>query len=369
MISLADKQRLAVGLRKGLSVAARVADVAVQLQQNVGPLGVASLLAKTTHEILQLRGDFPLNEWSIAGGVGPMGDFLLGLARAQGLLSVVPTPGNTQVRVSTGVVNGVRVGWAEYERWTEGPYVSPDYTTEQAVQALRVLTWQACGSAVKFHQPPLGSPTLTDDSLCQPLRSQRADDRALAGRRRSVLLAGSPRTGKSSIVRYVAQQAGGLCLRFGAGSLSSLHAVGSLIQFLQPDVVAIDDLCRAEKPGAILDVVDEIMGTAKLLMVTVNFLKKLDGAVIGRFDAVEQVERLDDAVLDKLLDGVPPAIAKRLRDLPVKYIDQYRAAVDVLGHDAAEVYADKLIAQHALVQRVVEAAVPSTATPELLTKG
>lgn len=357
---------------KGLKVLSEAADVAVHLKTNPGPVGLIAVGARVFNTINEVTtgeaSDF-FKGWKHVRGVYPLGDFTHALCKS-GQLLVDEKHGNdagsgpkVDGKVVTANLGGIRIGWTEYDNWNDGPYAAPGQDMGATVEAIRELIWVTMGNAAKFHQPALGAPVLLDDSIDGTLPSRTADEiwdkqRKFIekGYHRALLIYGEPGTGKSHIIRRITDQAGGRRLRIRARDLEHLRSLGSLIDFLQPSGVMIDDLDRAKDKEGVIEEFDEIKAKAKLFLVTVNVVKKLDPAVVRRFNDDYLIEKLDDAVYDRLLKGIDKEIADRLRELPVTYIDMYREAHDALGDEGAKDELDRLIARRKLVQEMMEAA-------------
>lgn len=354
---------------KGVKVLSEAAEVAVHLKTNPGAVGLIAVGARVVNAINEVTTQDPnkfFNHWKYIRAVYPLGDFILALCKsAQLLVEENPSSSNSPPRgggkVVTANLGGIRVGWTEYDNWNDGPYVAPGGTPEQAADAMRELVWVMMGNAVKFYNPPLGSPVLLDDSIDETLPSKTADaiwDKQSAfieiGFRRALLLWGEPGVGKSHIARHITDRAGGKRLRIRARDLEHLRSLGSLIDFLRPSGVMIDDLDRAKEPEGIIEEFDEIKAKATLFIVTVNLVKKLDPAILRRFDDDECIEKLDEEILDRMLEGVEPEMSEKLRDLPVTYIDKYREAHQALGPELAAKELDRLIARRKLVQEMME---------------
>jgi hypothetical protein len=367
-----DKAQLMRLGRKGLKVAGEVASVAVQLRTDSGPLGIASVVAKVASTMLEQSESEPFAGWSAVGGVSQLGDFCLGLAKRGGLLSEIPMQRKGS-RALAGSINGVRIGWSMYDRWIDGPYLAPGHGDGDAESALRALIWAGVGKAIRYvpadPSKPFSQPSIQADGLDETRASQTAvelwgmvDKFLAAGERQSLLLVGEPNTGKSNIVRHIAEQAGGYTLRLGAREVGDAKSIGALCYFLRPDALIIDDLDRAQEPGAVLDKLDEMLRHCRLVLVTVNRMetpdnsnapiKGLDPAVVRRFDHVKTIDKLDDEVLNSLLAGVPSEAADRLRNLPIGYIDKFRKHVRVLGMDQAVAKIGELETQRDLVLRL-----------------
>lgn len=368
-----DKTALRNAARKGIKVASEAASVAVQLRNDSGPLGVLSVAAKVADAMMGDSGSDSLRGYASVSGITPLERQTLTAARARKLVESQPGPSPGTINWF-GTINGVRLAWQEYETWVDGPLVGEGFTPAEARNAVRALLWEVSGTALVFNQQHDGPATLDADDD-EVLASQLAEDiwtrqRAFldAGYPCFVLLAGEPGTGKSNVARYVAQRAGGLRLRVPARDLENMRSLGRLVRFLQPSAVVVDDLCRAPNKEGTLAVIDELTRSTKLLIVTVNRIDLLDPAVIRRADDNYTVDKLDDDVLASMLRDVPEHVAGKLRELPIKYIAQYRREVAVFGHERAEVELDALVRRRELVQRLMGSDV-SSSEPASSSKG
>lgn len=370
---------------KGVKVMSEAADVAIHLRANPGPIGVIAVGAKVVNalsDVTKREASEFFHGWKDIRDVYPLGDFVCALCKSGHLLvdEKQGREGNAGVpdsdgKVVTANLGGIRIGWTIYDTWNDGPYSAPGQDMEEVVEVIRVLIWQMMGNSVKFYNPVIGSPVLLNDSIDETLPSKTGDDiwekqeRFIkCGYRRAVLIFGEPGTGKSHIIRHVTDRAGGHRLRIRARDLESLRSLGSLIDFLQPSGVMIDDLDRAKEAEGIVEEFDEIKAKAKLFLVSVNVIRKLDPAVVRRFDDSYHIEKLDDEVLDRLLEGIDPDVASRLRELPVTYIDKYREAHDALGSEDAKDEIDGLVARRELVLSMMEDEKDDSDTPDAKTE-
>jgi len=341
-------------INKGIKVLAEAADIAVHLKSNPGPIGWISVGAKVANAVNEIStGGKYFTGWEyLEGEVGTLGEFLCMLCVSGHLVVEEHIDRGRDIKNIVCQLGDVVVGWEISSFWKSGPFVHPNCSSEDALEALGELAWQMVGSTLKYVSPPNKSATLIIDSLDETLPSRTADQLwerqekfIKAGYRRSVLVWGEPGTGKSHLIRHMTSRAGGRSLRLRAQELQNLDRLGNLLRFLKPSGVLIDDFDRIKEADGILEEMDEILTNADLLLVTVNHLNKLDAAAIRRFDDIEQIQKLDDGVLDRLLAGISEDMVKVLRDLPITYIQRYRAMHHVLGESEARVELTKLLAQ------------------------
>ncbi len=346
MIDKATKRRWKHGLKKMLKVGSEVAEVAVHLASKPTILGGASVAVKAINELWSESEDSVrdfFKGWEHLQ-ITPLGDFVFQLCSAAQMLKEEEVISKRDAMVMTANIHGVTVGWAIYEHWKDGPWASPGTEDSEAKAAIGRFIWESVGSCSRLHQPVIGPTILERDDFtdCYPSKTAedlfgRLRDFIEAGHTRSVLIFGEPGTGKSHLMRYVVQKAGGLSLRLRSQTFGHISNPSGAIALLRPSAVIVDDLDRIEKPGTILDAFDEVRSSTRLLMVSVNDVSKLDSVTLrpGRFDEVIELKHLDPGVLDRLVSGLPPAVMDQLRVLPIAYIDEFRIRREVLGDAAA----------------------------------
>lgn len=168
--------------------------------------------------------------------------------------------------------------------------------------------------------------------------SARAQAFLKAGHNRATILHGQPGTGKSCIVRAIADDMAQPTLFLEQRQMRNMSSWSFhfLLELLQPSVLIVDDLDRIPETSTLLGSVDRIREVVDLFMVTVNNMNSFDSAVIraGRFDDIIEVTRVREP-----LDIVPDAeesLLKEIEDWPISYVEELRVRLEVLGRDALE---------------------------------
>lgn len=333
-------------IRKGVKVASKLADLALLAAKNPGPLAAVALTARaleTWDDLRPARAVKRFGNWNYTD----MGDF----TTVGRLLAKYPdkiyhaSPDGVQGSAFYVAFNGVKFGWIEHNGWYDGIYVADENTYEEARAAVRALVWQTLGSSIVLAARH-GTWQLCPDRSTDAFSSAQARDLAqrvrafvAANEPRSMLLMGEPGTGKSSILRYVANKTGGRTLRLIGDDLADADP-SSLIDILAPTAVVIDDVERVERPDALLRYFEQVRSVTPLFLASVNNIEKLDRAMLrpGRFDDVIGVVQLDDATIDSLLGDIrilPDDEQESLRALPVAYLNHFRQTREVLGLAAA----------------------------------
>lgn len=225
-------------------------------------------------------------------------------------------------------VGGVALGWRMHDWGSWGPFCKQGQAPA-VVRALREMLWDE-QSVWRWDKTGMGANILTPEidraldselsrSMWEELRQFQAK-----GVPRAILLYGEVGTGKSALAQNIGRLSGGRVLRIPS---RTMHKVGNVLlglELLEPSVVIVDDIDRAD-PEGILDVVDSLK-SSMLFIATSNDVSRLDAAVYRRFDSDTEI-----TVLPEVQAQAPEA----LKDLPAVYIQEFLQLKAVVGEAAA----------------------------------
>ena len=339
------KKQLAKYADHAVSVVSDIAEIVVHLKTPT-VLGATAVAARALSSYQKLtRPDLQtfFSKWDYLD-LDPLSEFVLALCGQLQILEEEDTSNEGRNRVVVTTIHGMQIGWITHESWIEGPWIENKLDKREAKNLIARLVWETLGATIRIHQPPLQPVALCNDALTEAFPSATADKIHArgakflkAGFKRCILFYGEPGTGKSHIMRHVANRAGGFSLRIRAQDLTRVSAISSAIDLLQPSAVLIDDLDRLDKPGEILASFESVKSSARIFLASVNDIGKLDAATLrpGRFDDWVHVQKLDPGVIDRMLEGTPEEIAVQVRDLPIAYIHEYKRLEEVLGQEEA----------------------------------
>ena len=170
---------------------------------------------------------------------------------------------------------------------------------------------------------------------------------------RAVLVHGKPGTGKSEILKYVALQLGMTTLKYNGEHFRQIY---ERLRALKPEIVILDDLDHGNLNDAV-EQIDCLRTTCKVLLISANDIGKFDPALLraGRFDDIYEIEKLDDSVIGKLLEGVPEDLKKDLQELPISYIAEFKRQVVEFGETNLVDLAKSILQRAKMVDRLSEA--------------
>lgn len=157
---------------------------------------------------------------------------------------------------------------------------------------------------------------------------------------RSMILHGPPGTGKSTVIRWVAENLGGVTLEFvdAGGDHTTPQQITAVVRVLKPDIVIINDVDRIKYLDSYLQAFETIRNDCKLILATANNPDGINTALIrpGRFDDVLPMEKPDEAIIECLTKGIPDKYKKLVHKWPAAYIDDFGKRIQFLGTDCID---------------------------------
>lgn len=153
----------------------------------------------------------------------------------------------------------------------------------------------------------------------------------------SMILLGPPGTGKTTMMKYIANQFDKHTMRINVSELAdiSTRTVVAAVQLMKPEVLLIDDFDRFSRnqDSIILTQLEQVNKATRIFIVSMNDISQIDPAIIRpeRFDEIIEISQIDDEVLNTLLGDVPDDIKELMRTWPVAYINEFSKRYKVLG--------------------------------------
>jgi hypothetical protein len=272
--------------------------------------------------------------------------------------------------VSSGIqllrafVDDIELFWCEKNgNLSHGPFVE-EGREEEVMEILGKKLWDNIDSKhVAFRMTESGSFDVVNDRLANDtLPSKIAEECADRIRKynehdivRAIFFYGRAGTGKSTCMREIARILEMRTLRIDGDQIDSYDSLEPLITMLRPGCILIDDADR-HLNGRDLTTLEELRKNTKVIMASANYPQNVDAALLrpGRFDEAIHIDRLDDAVIAKMVgDEVPDKFRDILATMPIAYLNEFNIRKRVLGVDGA-------IANIAdLVQRCERMEIPS----------
>ncbi len=153
------------------------------------------------------------------------------------------------------------------------------------------------------------------------------------GKNRSVLLCGSPGSGKTAMAYRVAQQSQGHTLILECDGGLGVALVRSAVEDLAPRTIILNEIDKLSVYGStILEILEYINDQVPLVLATANHKDRLAPPLLrpGRFDEILDVEQVDDLMYQNLVNfPCTDEVATALHTWPVAFVSELRNRMDV----------------------------------------
>jgi hypothetical protein len=237
-------------------------------------------------------------------------------------------------------VNGCEFGWiAEEDKMGTDDIWCRSGETNKARSIICELLWKKYGDKpllvrrARGNKDFKGKIELEVDDKIPPLRSKKAEKMARylkrcfdAGVTRSQLYYGPPGTGKSTLVRMVANLLNLRTLRIRVEDIGDFDnsLVHEIIQIFKPDSVILDDLDRSTMISHLLEMMDDMKRTVKLLAATVNDKSELGDGMLrpGRFDEFHEFKHLEEEIIRAELGPENAHLYEQVKFWPIVYVQE-----------------------------------------------
>jgi hypothetical protein len=140
---------------------------------------------------------------------------------------------------------------------------------------------------------------------------------------RSILFYGPPGTGKTTLAQSVVDELGLKTLKLSFKDFRPLD-VRFFIKNFNFDAILIDDFDQISETSSVLDFLEDIRSSVKVIIASANTLKNFHPAVIrpNRFDERILVDTLETSSIEVSLDNLAEKYADKVKHWPIAYINE-----------------------------------------------
>lgn len=173
---------------------------------------------------------------------------------------------------------------------------------------------------------------------------------------RCAFIYGPPGTGKTTIAVDIGWRFGRVIhVPVSTLNYGGVPRLKERLGLYSADAIIFDDLCRYKEPGECIDLIDWCKREAKVTLITVNDVMKLDPSLV-RGDRVNHVLELgsEQEGRARLIEGATPASREQLLALPIAYAVSYAKTLKTGGREAAEAEVPLYLEQAELVERIAK---------------
>lgn len=159
---------------------------------------------------------------------------------------------------------------------------------------------------------------------------------------RSILFYGPPGSGKTNLIKAIADELNATILKFGDLDDLEVSFMMEVIRICKPDCIIFDDIDNMSMSSLqkLLEEIEMISSEVKLVMSSANHINELDPALIRpeRFDKLIEIKTLDKEVIMKLISGEGPddeELFELVKEMPIVSINEIMKRIRVLGREKA----------------------------------
>ena len=159
---------------------------------------------------------------------------------------------------------------------------------------------------------------------------------------RSMFLYGNPGTGKTTLARMIIEKLNMKTIILPIEELSKMNIdiITSIVEFLKPEAIIIDDFDKDIQNVALLEILEYLRNNCKLVFVTANKIDCLKDAPHlirpGRFDSLIEITQADKAVIMSVLGKRFEEYYEDVKNWPIAYIDEFKKVCSVFGEAKAK---------------------------------
>jgi hypothetical protein len=155
---------------------------------------------------------------------------------------------------------------------------------------------------------------------------------------RSLLLYGSPGTGKTSVSQAIVKNLGFRTLKFRFDHTYDYNLFYFLITQFKIEAVILDDFDQINADKEVLELLEMLKRETKLVIGIVNSLQEFHPAILrpGRMDEIILIDALEPEVVKQLLGPLHERFGERVANWPVAYINELVARSQVVTDEELE---------------------------------
>lgn len=152
---------------------------------------------------------------------------------------------------------------------------------------------------------------------------------------RSMLFYGTPGSGKSIIVRVIANKLELRTVRIQNLENIRNQAISEVIDIFNPDAIVLEDIDHlySGEVASLLEKIENFNKLGKYVLATANQINKINSALLrpGRFDELVEVQEFDEDGIRELIDD--EEIFNKVKQYPIAYVMEVKKRLDMMGRE------------------------------------